>query len=582
MPVSPNFAPCHAFSGVAGLMVLPGFPMKPFRTTRFSLLLLAGLTVSLLVSASSWAAPPDAGILLDSVKPAPGLPGRGADVLPEESARPAMALDATVRVAVKSIRITGAKTLGAAELQDLVADAVGMELTLAELDELAQRITRHYRRAGYLLARAYLPAQDIVDGVIEIAVLEGRLGHLRIENQSALADDRVAARLAGLKEGEAIAGGVLEQRLLLLNDLPGVEVKSTLRPGASVGTSDLDIRVAARSPYAGSLELDNYGNRYTGDLRLGASLSAGNLAGLADSLVLRALASSGMSYGRLAWQLPVGDAGTQVGVAYSDMRYRLGEDFAPLDAHGTATIGSLYLLHPFLRSRAANINGQISHDRKHLDDRVDATATVSTKTLDLWTLGLSGDQVDGLGGGGLNTWSLAYTAGSLDMDAANKAIDDAGHRSAGSYGKLAYSFSRLQNLPAGVVLFASLQAQRAGKNLDSAEKMSLGGAQAVRAYPQGEAPADDAWLATVELRYNLAPNWQASLFHDAARGRLNHRPLAADSHNVRRLSGSGLGLAYSLPGDLSLQLGVAWRNTAQPNSDIDRTPRAWLQAIKRF
>lgn len=75
--------------------------------------------LTLLVAAAAHAAPPDAGTLLESVKPAQGLPLRGTEALPEAPVRPAMKLDATVRIAVKGIRITG-----------------------------------HYRAAGYLLARA--------------------------------------------------------------------------------------------------------------------------------------------------------------------------------------------------------------------------------------------------------------------------------------------------------------------------------------------------------------------------------------------------------------------------------------------
>lgn len=554
-----------------------------YRTYRRSVLSLpAWLTLMLLCAAAAHAAPPDAGTLLDSLKPAPSLVPRGTEALPEAPVRPAMKLDATVRIAVKDIRVSGAKAFSETELQTLIADAIGRELGLAELDELAWRITRHYRAAGYLLARAYLPAQEITEGVVEIAVLEGRLGRLRIDNRSPLADERVAARLAGLKEGAAVEGDALERSLLLLDDLPGVEVKSTLRPGVSVGTTDLDIRLATSAPYAGSLELDNHGNRYTGEWRLGGSFTAANLAGLGDSLALRALAADGMRYGRLAWQLPVNALGTQAGAAYSEMRYTLGEDFANLKAHGTAAIGSAYLLHPIVRSRRANLNAQLNYEHKRLDDHVDSTATHTAKTLGTWTLGLSGDRLDGLGGGGLIQWSVAYSAGRLDLDAASRALDALGYRAQGGYDKLVLNLARQQHLTDTLTLSAKLQAQHAGKNLDSAEKMSLGGAQAVRAYPQGEAPAADAWLASLELRYRFAPDWQASFFYDAAQGRLNHRPLATDTDNTRRLSGPGLGLTWSRPGDFFVQLGIAWRDGPQPTSDTDRSPRAWVQAVKHF
>lgn len=550
--------------------------MPPFR------LLLLPLAVALLALPAYAAPQPDAGVLLEGLKPAPPLPARDTSALPQNPARPVLKMDTGIGIAVKTFRITGARAFPEAELLTLLDDARGQSLTLAQLQALAERITRHYREAGYLLARAYLPAQDIRDGEVEIAILEGRLSRLRIDNTAPLADERVASALAGISEGETVDGAALERRLLLLNDLPGVEVKSTLRPGASVGTTDLDIRLSARAPLYGSVELDNYGNRYTGTTRLGAGLTWASPAGLGDSLRLRALAAEGMAYGRLAWQLPVGGAGTQVGAAWSEMRYELGKDFARLEAHGSARISSLYLVHPFLRTRLANVNGQLSYDRKDIDDSIDFTRTITSKTVDVWTLGLSGDRVDGFGGGATSAWSVSYTAGRLALDPANKIMDSVGHHTTGDYAKGNLSLMRLQRLAGDFAVHASLQAQWAGKNLDTSEKMSLGGPLAVRAYPQGEAPADDAWLANLELRYRLAPDWQAGIFYDAARGRLNHRPLATDSNNYRRLGGAGLGLSFERPGDLSLRLSVAWRDDAAPTSDSDRSPRAWLQAIKYF
>ena len=554
------------------------------RVALWSVLALLGLGsvgVSAAPSAVRPAVRPDAGSLTRELPTGVEAPSRGVDALPETADRPAQSLDATHKIAIRAVRITGNQSIAEPELQALVADALGRELTLDELDEVARRLTRHYRNAGYLLARAYLPAQEIKDGVVEMAILEGRLGKLSIDNQSGLSDSAVTARLSGLKEDKALSGPALERDILLLSDLPGSEVSATLKPGGSVGTTDLDVRLSPQGPYAGSLELDNYGNRNVGEWQPGGSLTVANLTGLGDTLSLRALASTGMRYARAAWQLPIGSAGTQLGAAWSEMRYTLGNDFSALDAHGTASIGSLYVLHPFIRSRIANLNGQAMLERKRLADDIDATDTRSRKSLNVWTLGLSGDQIDGLLDGGLSQVSISLASGQLDLDADNGVLDRAGHRTAGAFTRINLSGSRTQRLVGDFSLYANVRAQATNKNLDSAEKMALGGPQAVRAYPQGEAAADDAWLASLELRYALINEWQANLFYDSARGKLNHAPIAADGDNTRRLAGYGIGLARNAK-DFSLQLAVAWRDGSQPTSDVDRQPRAWLVATQRF
>jgi hemolysin activation/secretion protein len=219
---------------------------------------------------------PDSGVLLESVKPVPAPASRRDEsAMLEAPARSALASgDSNVTIAVKGLRITRNRAFSRAQLLPLVNTAIGEEATLAQLQALAEHITNHYRHAGYLLAVAYIPTQDIVGGVVEIAVLEGRLGNVQVENTSRLTNEQVTRRLSGLKEGSAIESGSLEKSLLLLDDLRGVEVNSTLKPGASVGTTDLDIRLTAQQSVASALELDDYGNRYTGKYRLGVLQSA--------------------------------------------------------------------------------------------------------------------------------------------------------------------------------------------------------------------------------------------------------------------------------------------------------------------
>lgn len=542
------------------------------------------ITATLCSGALYAAQPPDAGQSLDSLKPPAARPAESGAAVPErEAPRPPAGLPTDVKFQVKGFRIAGARAIPGDELLPLIQDAVGQEKSLAELQELAGRITERYQAQGYLLARAYLPAQDIRDGVVEIAVLEGRLGKVQVKNESLVAPSVAARHLGALHPDDIIEAGPLERQLLLLNDLPGVEARSTLKPGASVGTSDLDIELRGDRRLSGSLELDNHGNRYTGEVRGGATLNIDSPAGLGDALTLRATsAGKGLNYGRAAYQLPVGGNGTKAGLAGSSLRYELGKDFASLDAHGRATIATGYLVHPFVRSRRSNLNAQLSYEHKSLTDEVDATATRSDKRIDLWTLGLSGDRLDGLGAGGIVQYSLSVVSGRLQLDAANAALDRAGHDTAGRYAKLAYQLSRIQQLDTRWSLSGQGAGQRTHKNLDSSEKFSLGGAQGVRAYPQGEASSDDAWLLNLELRYALAAEWQVAGFYDAGRGRTHHAPLAGDSTRPNWRSGAGLGLAWSRPRDWAVQSFVAWKTAGDPTSDIDRTPRLWLQAVKSF
>ena len=447
--------------------------------------------------------PPSAGSELQQI-PQPPVPAKVApEIRIEKSPGQSSLVGDTTKITVRSLSITGAMTFSADELTAQSGFTANSELNLAELRSSAERISQYYQSKGYFLALAYLPPQIIQDGRVTIAVLEGQYGQIKLNNgsklSSALADDL----LAGLNSGDAINTAPLETRLLLLNDLPGVTVNSTLVPGASVGAADLIVNVAPGQSVTGLVDADNSGSRYTGKYRVGGSINANNPFGLGDVASLRAVSSGrGLNYLRAAYQAQLGRA--KLGASYARLNYRLGDSFSSLDASGTANITSVFGSYPLLRSRTSNLSAQLSYDNKALRDRVNGGLNVSDKRIRVLTSSLVGDFNDSLGGGASNNYSLSLSSGKLDIQsAAALAADAAAARANGGYTKIAYSGSRLQSLTAGTALYASLRGQIASKNLDSSEKIGLGGVNGVRAYPEGEAYSDQGYVATLELRTNI-------------------------------------------------------------------------------
>jgi hemolysin activation/secretion protein len=66
---------------------------------------------------------------------------------------------------------------------------------------MAQRITQRYRDAGYALAQAYLPPQEVGDGAVTIVVAEGRYGKIDTRNESGLSDALAGSFLDALRSG---------------------------------------------------------------------------------------------------------------------------------------------------------------------------------------------------------------------------------------------------------------------------------------------------------------------------------------------------------------------------------------------
>ena len=533
--------------------------------------------------------PPSAGSQIQQIPAAP-VPQKAAPTIRiEPISTPATPASDAAKIVVNSLQVTGAQTYSEAELVALTGFMPGSELTLADLRGMALKITENYRSKGYFVAQAYLPAQEIRNGVVTIAVVEGQYGKIAVRNQSHLSDTLAHRQLDGINTGDTIAIAPLESRLLLLSDIPGVNVTSTLTPGASVGASDLIVDVTPGQRVTGSIDADNGGNRYTGEYRLGATVNLNNAAGLGDVASLRVLTSgAGLNYARGSYQVQLGKA--TAGVAYSWLGYELGKEFSSLQAKGTAKIASVYGSYPLIRSRNTNLYALLAFDHKTLQDRVDTTSSVVDRKAQVLMATLRGDHRDSLGRGGLTSYAVTGTAGNIDIQTPSmRAFDAATAQSNGHFTKLGFSAMRLQSVTDTVSLYAGINGQVGSKNLDSSEKMQLGGMNGVRAYPEGEAYADQGYLLTLEARMQL-PKLSEQMpgqlelvgFIDTGSVTLNKNPWTTGD-NRRTLSGAGIGLNWSAYNNFVVRTSYARKiGSGTATSAPDKSGRFWIQAVKYF
>ena len=531
------------------------------------------------------APPPDAGNILKSTQenelkaPAPATPG----LLINPQAGQPQATPGGQSITVTGFHILGQNVIPDSELQPLLADSVGTERTFAQLEQLAGRISKHFRDQGYIVARAFIPAQQISDGIVTINVIVGQYGRLDIRNQSTLSTPYLETVTSSLKSGDPIRQAPLERVLLLLGDSSGVTLKSTLTPGKEPGTADLILELSDAARVTGQLYSDNWGNRFTGDVRGGLSVTVNNPSTTGDSFSLGGLyAGSGLHNYNAAYSLPTGPSGAKLGISYSRVSYLLGEAYASLNASGIAKTTSLYESYPVLRSRDLNLNWRIGYDHKDLQDQINLSGTDVKKTADTWNLSFNGDSRDS-SGGGATSFDLTLSHGRLHLDSADARSADADANTAGSYTKATLNLLRQKYLTERLSYSLSFNSQLASKNLDSSEKLFLGGASGVRAYPQGEASGDQGYLFTGELRWNMpTPQIQVAAFLDNGRVTLNKSPWDS-SDNSRTLTGAGLGIIFSRPSDYSLRLDYAWKITSKAaNSDTDKNGRFWVRGIKYF
>lgn len=503
------------------------------------------------------------------------------DLIEPSAPRAAIKLPDGAQVDVSRFRITGNKSLASDLLASLVKPWEGRVLDVDGLNEAAGAITRHYQNQGYLLAYAYLPAQKIEQGVIEIAVLEGTVDSVQIVTAQdvRLSDEVIQKHVEGIVQSPQVLQADLERRLLLLNDIPGVVARASFTPGAKPGTADVVVTVAEEEPLIYALDFNNQGSASTGEFRFGAQFQLRNLFGFGDSTRLRLQTSQKgeLVTGSLSTRWPINGQGLNAEVGLSRLTYQLGAPYSALGARGEANVLHLGLNQQLVRSTNDNVSVSAGYDYKDLADVLEFISN-NKKTSHQLSLGLTASSRDTFYGGGLTQTTLGYTTGTLSWDSGSAGTSPAGH-----FSKMTFDVSRRQVVDVDWSLSGRLSGQYAFENLDSSEKYSLTGPYGVRAYAPGQVSVDRGSVVALELRRAWllsGGTFSGTLFYDFARGSVDVDPSGVDNQKILR--GLGVGLSWANSADLDVSVTAAWRGSQVPSSDTDRKPYIYFQINKGF
>lgn len=519
---------------------------------------------------------PDAGSLLRqternlSIPSAPAAPAARREIKTLSPAQPG-----ETTVTVERFQFKGNTRLDEAQLQQSLSAFVGRPLSFAQLEQAADTVAEAYREAGWVV-RAFLPPQEVEQGLVTIEIVEAVFGTTTITGEPSKrihAERLVRIVQQAQPEGEPLNASHIDRALILLDDLPGVSVSGNLVEGDQDGQTNLNLTVTDEALLSGSVFVDNNGSRSTGPERLSANLSFNSPAQLGDAATLNLLKTQGSEYQRAAYIVPLGYQGLRGGVHFSNLNYQLIGDFAALGAKGVAQTAGLDLSYPLVRSQTHNLQLALSYDHKTFDNT--ANAGSSKYSINAYTFTLSSTQFDS--GGSVTASSASVTTGEKNSE--------------GTYSKLNLNFSRQQILADGLSLLVSASWQIASKNLDSSEKIYLGGASGVRAYPSNEGGGSEGRTLTTELRQRLADRWTLSGFYDYGWALVNRSPTPSPSIPASYyLHGAGLSLTWLGSDGLDFKLTAAQRFNSNPLQSVQgmdtdgshKLTRVWFTATKAF
>jgi hemolysin activation/secretion protein len=219
----------------------------------------------------------------DDARQAPPTRERAAPVLPQ-LAEPRFTLARKETLFVKHFVVEGPLLVPESELREILAPYEGRKLTLGDIYGAADKVTLLYRAKGYLVAKAYVPAQDARSGSLKIKLVVGKYGSVLVKNASAVD--------TALEDEALIHKDALERALLLVSDLPGAGVpRIVVSPGKAQETSDFQFAVPEGKRIEAYLLGDNFGSPYTGRDRLNGGFAINSPLGFGDRLSGSAIVS---------------------------------------------------------------------------------------------------------------------------------------------------------------------------------------------------------------------------------------------------------------------------------------------------
>ncbi len=161
------------------------------------------------------------------------------------------------------------------KVQNSFAEYLGKPLSLSVLDQMVRAAVVAFRASDMPVVDVLVPEQEINDGVLQLVVIEGRVGKVIVEGAK-YSDPEFIKDQISLKQGQVLKESTLLADLQWINKNPFRQVDMIYSPGFDYGTTDLILRTRDVKPLSFYVGVENSGNRLLGDNRF---ISGFNWAG---------------------------------------------------------------------------------------------------------------------------------------------------------------------------------------------------------------------------------------------------------------------------------------------------------------
>ena len=472
--------------------------------------------------------------------------------------------DQLIKILVKDFKFDGNLYYSNEELEEVIKEAVNKELVYDQLINVTRAISNHYKANGFL-ATAFLPPQDINDGVIKIKITEAVLGTIIFdvveEEKLNISKENIRLKLLYKIEDSGVLNiDQLDKNVRNLNKIPGINALAELEEGKNFGETNVKVTAINTETIFGNTLVDNNGSRSSGYNKITNTINIDGLFNMGDRLAFTNVLSGDhhvkdnheeSNYYAVSSTMPVGYNGMLATLRVSKMEYKLSAPFDSTKPSGYSSEYNLSLNRPLIVSPNFNLNTSFSlGNNKYVNDL--GTGNNSDKDVLKSIFNLGFDSRDERLGGGINYGSFALSLAKNDLtdNSSNYDTDQSTSDNNGRNFKGTLNLNRMQKLTDKTNLLVKFNGQLAADNLDGADQFSLGGPNAVRAYPSSEAAGDAGFVASLELKRNLFKNLESTLFYDYGKIKL-HKSLWNDWNSTNKLKNNyhlqGYGVSVGIP-----------------------------------
>jgi len=282
---------------------------------------------------------------------------------------------ADLTLTLSGVTYTGADRAADVALAQAHEGYLGRELPIRALCDIRDRAAALLAGAGYLAA-VEIPAQNLGDGNAEMRVVLGRLVAVRARGDTKGAEAVLSGYLEQLVGQPVFNVKEAERYLLLANDVPGMEVRLSLRAAEGGEPGDLVGEVAVlRDTFAIDANVQNWGSRALGRYAGLVRAEAYGLTGLGDRTAISFFSTLDLEEQQtlqISHDMRLGGEGLTLGGSLT-LGWTEPDALPGFEIESETVLVNLETSYPFLRTQSASVWGAAGFD--YVDQDVDFAGT---------------------------------------------------------------------------------------------------------------------------------------------------------------------------------------------------------------